>query len=85
MKPGKRGRPPMKNSERRKGGGESMKPGKRGRPPMKNSERRKGIQLYFTQAQLKAIAEAAIKAGARYRTTWAEDVIVLELARLAAE
>ena len=56
---------------------------KRGRPPMKKKDRRIGCQIYMTQAQHKAITAAAAKAGARYRTTWMEDVIVRELERLA--
>jgi molybdenum-dependent DNA-binding transcriptional regulator ModE len=59
--------------------------GKRGRPPLKKKDRRIGMQIYMTAAQHKAITEAAAKAGARYRTAWAEDIIVRELDRLAAE
>jgi hypothetical protein len=50
---------------------------------MKKKDRRIGCQIYMTQAQHKAITEAAKKAGARFRTTWMEDVIVRELERLA--
>jgi hypothetical protein len=57
----------------------------RGRPPGKKKDRRTGSQVYFTPAQHKAITAAAAKAGARYRTTWMEDVVVRELDRLAAE
>ena len=57
-----------------------MKPRKRGRPAMRKKDRRTGLQVYFTPDQHKAITEAAIKAGSRYRTCWIEDLVVRALA-----
>jgi hypothetical protein len=53
-----------------------MSPAKlRGRPAMKKKDRRTGCQVYFTAEVHKKITEAAKKAGARFRTTWMENII----------
>lgn len=55
---------------------------KRGRPAKKDSELRRGCQVYFTEAQHKAITRAAAKAGSRYRTHWLEDLAIAKLKEL---
>jgi hypothetical protein len=42
---------------------------------MKKKDRRTGCQVYFTAEVHKKITEAAKKAGARFRTTWMENII----------